>query len=694
MSDARMASLYGSARLETEGPDSMSELFRPEGSDCVVMGVNRTDHGQHGVLWNPAKDKGHAFTFGTTQTGKGVGSLIPALLSYGNAYAPGAGGGILCIDPKGENCFTTYHRRVAMGQKVVVLDPWNEVNERFGHGQQVVTVSTYNPIAGLDPKHPDFADELARLSDALVVTPPSVSDPHWSDSARELIGGMIAAVVELSPEGASLDDVRSLLMGSDAELVDFVRMICASRPDSLAARKLARFTSGTDEIQSIRSTAVTQTAILDSARLMASMSSSAGFDLAELADGATVFVVLPMDRLVTHGRWLRLVLSQAIDAVAKRRTPPRKPVLFLVDEMGTIGKLEKLETAVGLLSSYGIRVWGFLQNLTQLQTDYPSNWRTFLANASYLQLTQAGDDATADWFSKRLGNTTIRNVEISQNAGESQGIGTGSTSSGFSTQIGYHNRPLMLPSDIYELGKETAGDEVLVIGPRGHYFRLLKFVYYIEPGYRGWFALNPRHPAPVFKPTAAELQAAWEAGEPERIRALAVAQAAQAEADAKARRAARWRRLWIELWRRKGAFAVTLAVVLFVLASFVSPRYPVRWAVPIGIPLALWVRDRLCFITDDRLLHAFYLSERGWWMAFIAVLAAPVVVVTMNTEFNEFLVLGLVMLMVAKPSWSKMGYLRSAWARGAGGGMVETIIGNTRLGTRPRQTPTGAVSFG
>src|SRR5437763_1904767 len=65
---------------------------------------------------------GHLLTVAPTGAGKGVGAIIPALLSY-----PGS---IIVTDIKGENYQVTARRRREMGHQVVVLDPFSLVTSR------------------------------------------------------------------------------------------------------------------------------------------------------------------------------------------------------------------------------------------------------------------------------------------------------------------------------------------------------------------------------------------------------------------------------------------------------------------------------------------------------------------------------------------------------------------------------------
>lgn len=80
----------------------------------------------------------HLLTIAPTRSGKGVGAIIPNLLTADRS--------VLCIDPKGENARITARTRARFGP-VYVLDPF-EVS-----GQ---ATATFNPLDGLDADSPDL----------------------------------------------------------------------------------------------------------------------------------------------------------------------------------------------------------------------------------------------------------------------------------------------------------------------------------------------------------------------------------------------------------------------------------------------------------------------------------------------------------------------------------------------------------
>jgi type IV secretion system protein VirD4 len=177
---------------------------------------------------------------------------------------------------------------------------------------------------------------------------------------------------------------------------------------------------------------------------MTDILASSTFDLADLKTSATtIYLVLPADRLATHGRWLRLVVGLCLSALARDRQPPRHPVLFLLDEFAALGRLQAVETAIGLMAGYGVLLWPILQDLSQLQDLYPKRWRSFLANAGVVQAFGVNDMGTAEYLSKMLGQRTVT-VRHHGRSGETE-LSRGSENYGPAA------RPLLMPHEIMRL---------------------------------------------------------------------------------------------------------------------------------------------------------------------------------------------------------------------------------------------------
>ena len=198
------------------------------------------------------------------------------------------------------------------------------------------------------------------------------------------------------------------------------------------------------------SSAQRHTHFLDSRRMTAVLGYS-DFRFEDLKDRVcTVFLVLPPERLGTHSRWLRLLVAQAIGAIARSTARPDKPVLLLLDEFAALGRLEPLAQAFGLMAGYGLQLWPILQDLHQLRSVYGERAGTFLSNAGLIQIFNVGDVETAGWVSRSIGSTTV----AYQTAGSSVSRGSPfsfQTTTSNSTNNHLTRRDLLTPDEVMRL---------------------------------------------------------------------------------------------------------------------------------------------------------------------------------------------------------------------------------------------------
>jgi type IV secretion system protein VirD4 len=162
--------------------------------------------------------------------------------------------------------------------------------------------------------------------------------------------------------------------------------------------------------------------------------------------------ILPAERLRMHSVWLRLVIVSALRALYKpggiRRT-------MLIDEMAALGHLAPLEDAFGLVRGYNIQIAAILQDLSQLKALYKERWETFIANAGVVCGFAPNDLTTAEWMSKRSGQTTVAVQGVSRSAGTTDAKDTSeSRSAGASIQ--QMARPVLLPHELIGLGEGMA----------------------------------------------------------------------------------------------------------------------------------------------------------------------------------------------------------------------------------------------
>ena len=347
-------------------------------------------------------DDRHVVTLAGSRAGKSSSVLIPNLLRY-----PGS---VIVLDPKGELARATAAQRRRMGHQVFILDPFGETGEAS---------AAHNPFSELGHGRPQLiAADAAQLGDALII--PNNKDPHWTDSARNLVRGIILLLLATALERANMRELRRLLCGTPPELEElFTAMIACDAFDGIVQNTGRTFLGKNErELASIMSTAQEQTAPMDD---VLHVTERSDFRLTDLRSGRlSIYLVLPGMRIGTHYRWLRLVIQQALAAMERAPVPRGQlPVWFILEEFPALGHMRSIETAAGLMAGFGVKLWSVLQDLTQLQTHYPKSWETFLGNAGVIQAFGNADITTTEHLSKRLGMTQVierQDVRVSGSA--------------------------------------------------------------------------------------------------------------------------------------------------------------------------------------------------------------------------------------------------------------------------------------
>lgn len=422
----------------------------------------------------------HLMTMAPTRTGKGVGTIIPNLLTWQHS--------VVCIDPKGENARITYRSRQRFGP-VHVLDPLGVT----GHPS-----SMFNPFAHLDATVPDIAEHAGTLAEALVYDEPGTSgDAHWNEEARALIAGMIMMVIASEPPGkrhpAILRDYLTRPPKAFADLM--TRMQESTSCDGLIARAANRHMGKSDrEASGVLSSAQRHTHFLDSPRMRHVMQRS-DFDFSGLKRATgSVFLVLPPDRLGAYARWLRLMINQSLMEMARghgvvttaqmaangnrlalaNRNDLKQTdhtVLFLLDEFASLGRLAAVERAMGLMAGYGVQLWPILQDIHQLRACYGKSANTFLANAAVLQVFGVNDVETAELVARSIGKTDAHYMTASHSEGKQTN----------SEHIAARN--LINADEIIRLP-----DDRMILLRQGHYpAKLRKIRYYEDKEFKGLF---------------------------------------------------------------------------------------------------------------------------------------------------------------------------------------------------------------
>lgn len=346
-------------------------------------------------------DKGHVLLCGGTRSGKGVNVIIPNLLGAG-----GYNGSWCVIDPKGENAAITANYQRKQGKKVIIINPWGLLEDKIG------SAHSFNPLDILIEGHEiHWIDDIMMIAEMLVPMQKDDKNAFFTDNARAIIAGLLLHIVTSKEKNEqTLHALWALirLEGDDwdmliAEMATNFNAINGEIVRNSANEIKKLMAAGEETFGSILSTALQCTDFLKSPSLKKSLQSD--FDPRTLSDGNTVlYIVTPVDKLQSHSRWLRLLVTCLLRSVV--RTPKEK-VCFLLDEFISLGYLPEIErVALATFAGFNLTLFMVIQSLNQLVGLYGQGWETFIGNSTVRLFTGVNDNFTADYISTAAGGTS------------------------------------------------------------------------------------------------------------------------------------------------------------------------------------------------------------------------------------------------------------------------------------------------
>ncbi|MCB0637353.1 MAG: type IV secretory system conjugative DNA transfer family protein [Lewinella sp.] len=399
------------------------------------------------------EDNTHMLTVAGSRSGKSL---------HVNANLMHYRGSVLATDPKGELANITAERRVALGQKVHVLDPFNYCADRLKSFR-----AAYNPMKVLSYGSDTFIEDASLIAEALVVKAQGNKDAHWDESAQNFIEGIIlhVATFPVHKEECHLITVRELIKNammpdpdsSDDEPLCLLERHMLENAHYLRNLPLMKDVAGTiegaardfyeksdRERDSVLSVVRRHTKFLDYTA-MREVLTGHDFDLTDLKtkkEGVTIYMCFPATRIEMSNRWLRIFINQLLDAMEREKAETEAPVLVCLDEFPVLGYMRQLENAIGQVASFGVKLWVILQDWNQGKALYKERWESFAANAGVIQFFGNNDLTTTEYVSKKLGKTQ---VEVSRK-GEVGPEGKTHGLTGQSESIELHD--LMTPEEI------------------------------------------------------------------------------------------------------------------------------------------------------------------------------------------------------------------------------------------------------
>ena len=382
--EAKNVVTYGSARWATPEEVHAANLFGPDG---VVLGRFDGDYLRH-------DGPEHVLCFAPTRSGKGVGLVVPTLLTW-----PGSA---IVHDIKGENWCLTAGWRARFG-RVLLFDPTN------------ANSCPYNPLLEVRRGAAEVRD-VQNVADILVDPEGALERRnHWEKTSHSLLVGAILHVLYAEAD-KTLAGVANFLSDPKRPIETTLRAMMTTAhlgdvgPHPVVASSARELLNKSENERSgVLSTAMSFLGLYRDP-VVAQVTRRCDWridDLVSAKQPATLYLVVPPSDISRTKPLVRLVLNQIgrrlteeLDAKARRHR-----VLLMLDEFPALGRLDFFESALAFMAGYGLKSFLIAQSLNQIEKAYGPN-NAILDNCHVRVSFATNDERTAKRVSDALGTAT------------------------------------------------------------------------------------------------------------------------------------------------------------------------------------------------------------------------------------------------------------------------------------------------
>ena len=431
--EAAYAETYGSARWANADEVKAAGLLGPDG---VMLGRLDGEYLRH-------DGPEHVLCFAPTRSGKGVGLVVPSLLTW-----PGS-----CIvhDIKGENWGLTAGLRARFG-RVLLFDPTNTAS------------SAYNPLLEVRRGEWEVRD-VQNVADVLVDPEGSLERRnHWEKTSHSLLVGTILHVLYAETD-KTLRGVASFLSDPRRPIeTTLVAMMTTPHlgkkgPHPVVASAARELLNKSDNERSgVLSTAMSFLGLYRDP-VVAQVTRRCDWRIADIAGEekpTALYLVVPPSDISRTKPLIRLILNQIGRRLTEdlNATNRRHRVLLMLDEFPALGRLDFFESALAFMAGYGLKSFLIAQSLNQIEKAYGAN-NSILDNCHVRVSFATNDERTAKRVSDALGTATEMRA-MKNYAGHRLSPWLGHLMVSRSETA----RPLMTPGEVMQL---PATDEIVMV---------------------------------------------------------------------------------------------------------------------------------------------------------------------------------------------------------------------------------------
>ena len=395
---------YGSARWASSKEISRAGLIEDSG---VFLGRLNGQYLRH-------DGPEHVMAFAPTRSGKGVGLVIPTLLSW-----PGS---TVVHDIKGENWQLTAGWRSRFSH-ALLFNPTDPASAK------------YNPLLEVRRGAHEVRD-VQNIADILVDPEGALERRnHWEKTSHSLLVGAILHIL-YAEEEKTLARVATFLSDPQRPFTATLKRMMATNhlgtkdePKvhpvvASAAREILN--KSENERSGVLSTAMSFLGLYRDPTV-AHVTSRCDWRIADLVEAehpVSLYLVIPPSDISRTKPLVRLVLNQIgrrltekLDCdnaasvsgnesgVSSRSNVRRHQLLMMLDEFPALGRLDFFETSLAFMAGYGVRAFLIAQSLNQIEKAYGEH-NAILDNCHVRVAFATNDERTARRISDALGIAT------------------------------------------------------------------------------------------------------------------------------------------------------------------------------------------------------------------------------------------------------------------------------------------------
>lgn len=369
------------------------------------------------------KDDANMLTIGCVGSGKSVTSLWPNMMTYR--------GSMVVLDMKGEHARQTFYRRSSK-EHLYELGMEGRASKHLKNGRALMLDPFYENrdmsmaamhqaiLTDIDPDDPRGRELVEAIVDGCVL-PEAAENRFFEEVPKLVLKGIIAHVITRYPEEChTFPFIFDLICGvsENRAEVDFkafeALLLLMLRNNAMGGWPQQAAAQLLQENPKTRGNILTNIfRALEWAGdpAMRKHLSKSDFSLKEVAADPdridTLYIVLPEGMMSAQMRWLRVLTSVLITHLRNRYVKPDIATLFVLDEFPRLGgRIDVIAKGWATLRSSKVKLWGVVQNISQLSADYPDHWQNFIANST-VQMFGIHDEETAKFASFMLGRRVL-----------------------------------------------------------------------------------------------------------------------------------------------------------------------------------------------------------------------------------------------------------------------------------------------